>query len=96
MPGYIYKVNDKQSTVSNSDYWTGTNTIFGNDVYGAANNNGNTTNNPFYNNSWWWLASPYSGGSNGVCDVYGNKSNLEAGGSYNYSRRLSLLAGVAL
>ena len=71
VPGYIYKVNDKQSTVSNSDYYTGTNTIFGSDIYGAANNNGNTTNNPFYNNSWWWLASPSSRASNFVCIVLG-------------------------
>ncbi len=95
-PGYIYKVNDKQSTVSNGDYWTGTNTIFGNEIYGAANNNGNTTNNPFYNNSWWWLASPSSGSSSSVCDVHGNGSGLNNDYSYNYSYRFSLFASVAL
>ena len=96
VPGYIYKVNDKQSTVSNSDYYTGTNTIFGSDIYGAANNNGNTTNNPFYNNSWWWLASPSSYGSGNVCLVGGNDSLLGGSGSYDYSSRVSLFASVAL
>ena len=96
VPGYIYKVNDKQSTVSNSDYWTGTNTIFGNDIYGAANNKVNKTNNPFYNNSWWWLASPSSYDSSNVCSVYGNYSRLTYDNSYVYRRRFSLFASVAL
>ena len=94
VPGYIYKVNDKQSTVSNSDYWTGTNTIFGNDIYGAANNNKNTTNNPFY--SWWWLASPSSYASNNVCGVRGDDSRLSRSDSYYYIIRFSLFASVAL
>ena len=96
MPGYIYKVNDKQSTGSNSDYYTGTNTIFGSDIYGAANNNGNTTNNPFYNNSWWWLASPSSNDSNDVCYVSGHNSDLDLSDSANYRGRVSLFASVAL
>ena len=96
VPGYIYKVNDKQSTVSNSDYWTGTNTIFGNDIYGAANNKVNKTNNPFYNNSWWWLASPSASISRSVCNVYGISSYLNYGDSYNYNGRFSLFASVAL
>ena len=96
VPGYIYKVNDKQSTGSNSDYYTGTNTIFGSDIYGAANNNGNTTNNPFYNNSWWWLASPSSNDSNDVCYVSGHNSDLDLSDSANYRGRVSLFASVAL
>ena len=96
VPGYIYKVNDKQSTVSNSDYYTGTNTIFGNDIYGAANNSGNKTNNPFYNNSWWWLASPCSNFSINVCSVRGFNSNLNSSDSAYYSNRFSLFASVAL
>ena len=96
VPGYIYKVNDKQSTVSNSDYWTGTNTIFGNDIYGAANNKVNKTNNPFYNNSWWWLASPSASISRSVCNVYGISSYLNYGDSYNYNGRFSLFASVSL
>ena len=97
VPGYIYKVNDKQSTVSNNDYYTGTNTIFGNDIYGAAaNNNGNKTNNPFYNNSWWWLASPSSGNSRSVCFVRGGFSYLYHRRSANYDVRFSLFASVSL
>ena len=93
VPGYIYKVN---GTVQNSGWYTNTNTIFGNDIYGAANNNGNTTNNPFYNNSWWWLASPSAHRSRDVCSVSGNYSNLY----YDYSNycdyRFSLFASVSL
>ena len=96
VPGYIYKVNDKQSTVSNSDYWTGGKTIVGNDIYGAANNNGNTTNNPFYNNSWWWLASPSSNASSNVCYVLGIYSYLDYHSSNYCSARFSLFASVAL
>ena len=94
--GYIYKVNDKQSTVSNNDYYTGPNTIFGNDIYGAANNNGNTANNPFYNNLWW-LASPSSNYSSYVCGVNGYYSSLEFGNSSSASGiRVSLFASVSL
>ena len=96
VPGYIYKVNDKQSTVNNSDCSTVPNTILGNDIYGAANKNGNKTNNPFYNNSWWWLASPSSNRSNNVCNVNGNYSNLYRNNSYIDHFRLSLLASVSL
>ena len=94
VPGYIYKVNDKQSTVINNDYYTGTNTIFGNDIYGAANNNKNTTNNPFY--SWWWLASPSSYGSVNVCCVDGYGSGLGVSSSRGYGSRFSLFASVSL
>ena len=93
VPGYIYQVNGIQSTLSNSDYWTGTNTIFGNDIYGAANKNGDSSN-PFY--SYWWLASPSSFNSHSVCDVGGNNSDLNHGDSYYYSGRFSLFASVAL
>ena len=27
VPGYIYTLNGKQSTISNNDYWTGNNTL---------------------------------------------------------------------
>ena len=93
VPGYIYKVNDKQSTVSNDDYYTGTNTIFGNDIYGAANKNGDSSN-PFY--SWWWLASPSANGSNNVCSVYGYGSDLGKDGSRSYGLGFSLFASVSL
>ena len=100
-PGYIYKVN---GTAQNSGWYTNTNTIFGNDIYGAANNNKNTTNNPFY--SWWWLASPSAGNyDNGspipddcddVCDVGGYYSGLNYHGSYYNNNRFSLFASVSL
>ena len=93
VPGYIYKVNDKQSTVSNNDYYTGTNTIFGNDIYGAANKNGDSSN-PFY--SWWWLASPSANHSRSVCLVRGDYSSLSHYNSNYFSRRVSLFASVSL
>ena len=93
-PGYIYRVNDKQSTVSNEDYYTGANTIFGNDIYGAANNNGTMTNNPFC--SLWFLASPSSTGSNYVCYVRGYISDLYNNYSSSYYSMVSLFASVSL
>ena len=87
VPGYIYKVNDKQST------GTGTNTIFGNDIYGAANKNGDSSN-PFY--SWWWLASPSSYGSVYVCSVGGRNSTLSSSSSCSCYGRFSLFASVSL
>jgi hypothetical protein len=93
-PGYIYLVNE---TVQNSGWYTNTDTIFGNDIYGAAHKNGNTSSsNAFYNNSWWWLASPSSYRSNYVCDVLGHNSNLNEGSSAGCSGRVSLFASVAL
>ena len=91
-PGYIYKVN---GTVQNSGWKTNTNTIFGNDIYGAANNNGNTTNNPF-SSCYWWLASPSAVNSGNVCDVRGNYSDLNSSSSYGYNVRFSLFASVSL
>ena len=93
VPGYIYKVN---GTVQNSGWWTNTNTIFGNDIYGAAKNNGNTTNNPFYNNSFWWLASPSAFSSSNVCSADGIGSNLGGTSSDTYRCRVSLFASVLL
>jgi len=93
VPGYIYKVNGNTSTVSNSEYWTGNNTIYGDDIYGAANKNGDSSN-PFY--SYWWLASPSSNNSYSVCLVYGINSNLSNYASYDFNSRLSLFASVAL
>ena len=93
MPGYIYKVNDKQSTVSNSDYYTGTNTILENDIYGAANKNGDSSD-PFY--ALWWLASPSADTSSYVCGVDGSLSRLGYNYSYHSSLRFSLFASVAL
>ena len=92
-PGYIYKVN---GTVQKSGWYTNTKTIFGNDIYGAANNNENKTNNPFYNNSLWWLASPSAHQSYDVCSVDGYNSTLTYEGSNNFNHRFSLFASVAM
>ena len=62
-PGYIYTLNGKQSTISNSDYYTGDNTL---------DNQG--YNNMYSKSSYWWLASPSSGNSDIACSV--NSSNL--------------------
>ena len=91
-PGYIYKVN---GTVQNSEgLYTNADTIFGNDIYGAADNNGNTTNNPFYNS--WWLASPSAEASILVCVVYGSGSSLGSGHPDARGLRFLLLASVSL
>ena len=65
-PGYIYTLNGKQSNISNSDYWTGNNTL----DYAGYNSmycgkNGST------GSYYWWLASPSAGGSDYVCAVSG-------------------------
>ena len=93
-PGYIYKVN---GTAQNSGWYTNTDTIFGNDIYGAAHKNGNTSSsNAFYNNSWWWLASPSSLNCINVCSVGGYDSDLGRGYSGSSGSRVSLFASVAL
>jgi len=66
-PGYIYTLNGKQSTISNSDYSTGKDSI------------DNTGYNNMYSKSgtWWWLASPSSYASNCMCYVYGYSAYLD-------------------
>ena len=94
-PGYIYRINGSRSTVSNNFYYTGDNTLYGNDIYGAARKNGNTSSsNPFF--SSWWLASPSSGSSYSVCYVNGNYAQLDSFSSNYCSFRVSLFARVAL
>ena len=93
-PGYIYKVN---GTVQNSGWSTNTNTIFGNDIYGAAYTNNRSDNSKYpFSSCWWWLASPSSNLGSRVCYVRGNDSRLSHFDSYNYSARFSLFASVAL
>ena len=93
-PGYIYKVNGSQSTISKNDYATGSKTILGSDIYGATYTNGNSSNNPFY--SYWWLASPSSYNNTSVCFVYGYNSFLNSSNSGHYNHRFSLFASVKL
>ena len=78
-PGYIYTLNGKQSNISNSDYWTGNNTL----DYAGYNSmycgkNGST------GSYWWWLASPSAYGSNYVCRVGGGNAALN-GNDYSYA-----------
>lgn len=84
--GYIYQVNDKQSTVSNSDYYTGDETIVGSGIYGA-------TGNSFRGH--WWLASPGEL-NHGVCWVNGDDYELSQIIPFVAYCRLSLFASVSL
>ena len=71
VPGYIYTLNGKQSTISNSDYWTGNNTLDYtgyNSMY--CGRNGST------GNYWWWLASPSANSSSYVCIVSSGSAYL--------------------
>ena len=73
VPGYIYTLNGKQSTISNNDYWTGNNTLDYtgyNSMY--CGKNGTTGNYA------WWLASPSACNSNIVCSVLGGSANFNA------------------
>ena len=74
-PGYIYTLNGKQSTISNSDYWTGNNTL---DYTGY--NSMYCGKNGSEGEYYWWLASPSAISSNFVCCVYGNYAALYDGG----------------
>ena len=72
-PGYIYTLNGKQSTISGSDYWTGTDSLDYtryNSMY--CGKNGTTGNYA------WWLASPSACNSNIVCSVLGGSANFNA------------------
>ncbi len=71
VPGYIYTLNGKQSTITNQDYWTGNNTLDYtgyNSMY--CGKDGSTGN---YN---WWLASPSASNSYYACYVNGNYAYL--------------------
>ena len=75
VPGYIYTLNGAQSTISNSDYNTGTDTIDYkgyNSMYAGKNG----SKGEYY----WWLASPSSYASYNVCGVRGDDAFL--GGGY--------------
>ena len=90
-PGYIYTLNGAQSTISNSDYWTGTDSLDYkgyNSMY--AGENGRKT-------GYWWLASPSSGTFSGVCLVRGNGAYLGyyyCSGTYGVGPLVSLKSGI--
>ena len=69
-PGYIYTLNGKQSTISNSDGNTGTDSL---DYKGYNSMYAGIKGNKL---GYWWLASPSSNNSNYVCIVYGGSAYL--------------------
>ena len=76
-PGYIYTLNGAQSTISNSDYNTGKDSLDYkgyNSMYAGINGS---------KSGYWWLASPSSNYSRNVCIVSGYSSNLD-NNDYNY------------
>lgn len=75
VPGYIYTLNGAQSTISNSDYRTGTDSL----NYTRYNSMycGKTENGTASKTGYWWLASPSANDSYFVCYVNGgNGANL--------------------
>ena len=81
-PGYIYTLNGKQSTISNSDYYTGDNTL---------DNQG--YNNMYSKSSYWWLASPSSYSSSRVCIVSGSGADLNYT-NYTYANGVGPLVSL--
>lgn len=79
-PGYIYTLNGAQSTISNSDYYTGDNSL----NYTRYNSMycGKTENGTASKAGWWWLASPSADDPNFVCHMNGNIAHL---GNSNYN-----------
>ena len=91
-PGYIYTLNGKQSTISNDDYWTGRDSLDYtgyNSMY--CGKNGST------GSYYWWLASPSSGYSGAVCNVYGSNATLidnGCSGTCGVAPLVSLKSGI--
>ena len=91
-PGYIYTLNGKQSAISGSDYWTGDNTLdytgYNSMYCGRKGSKGDY---------WWWLASPSSGYSGAVCNVYGSNATLidnGCSGTCGVAPLVSLKSGI--
>ena len=88
VPGYIYTLNGKQSTISNSDYWTGDNTL---DYTGY--NSMYCGRNGSKGKYWWWLASPSANASYSVCIVDGSGAYLDG---HDYGSTLGFCPLVSL
>lgn len=76
-PGYIYKINNAQSTISNDDYNTGKNSLDYtryNSMYCGKTTNGTGSKGSYY----WWLASPSAEYSYFVCYVNGVSAYLSS------------------
>ena len=91
-PGYIYTLNGKQSNITNSDYYTGDNTLdytgYNSMYCGRKGSKGDY---------WWWLASPSSGYSGAVCNVYGSNATLidnGCSGTCGVAPLVSLKSGI--
>ena len=87
-PGYIYTLNGKQSTISNSDYWTGTDSL---DYTGY--NSMYCGRNGSKGDYLWCLASPSANYSSNVCLVGGNGADLDR---HNYGNTCGVCPLVAL
>ena len=87
VPGYIYTLNGAQSTISNSDYWTG------NDSLDYTRYNSMYCGKAGSKTGVWWLASPSAYYSNYVCSVGGNYAYLRY---YDYSYSLAVAPLVSL
>ena len=87
-PGDIYTLNGKQSNISNSDYWTGDNTL---DYTGY--NSMYCGRNGSKGDYLWWLASPSASYSDYVCNVNGSYARLN---SNDYSITIGVCPLVSL
>ena len=92
-PGYIYTLNGKQSNISNSDYWTGDNTLdytgYNSMYFGKNGSKGDY---------YWCLASPSASNSDYVCLVHGLSATLSSGSiyglTYGVAPLVSLKSGI--
>ena len=91
-PGYIYTLNGAQSTISNSDYYTGTDSL---DYKGY--NSMYAGKNGSKGSYYYWLASPSSRSPSFVCLVYSYVADLNSSGytsSHGVGPLVSLKSGV--
>ena len=82
-PGYIYTLNGKQSTISNSDYYTGTDSLDYkgyNSMYAGIKGS---------KSGDWWLASPSSSASISMFRVDVDDASLSDNDYNRYLRRRS-------
>ena len=87
VPGYIYTLNGAQSTISNSDYWTG------NDSLDYTKYDSMYCGRTGSKTGDWWLASPSASGSSNVCYVGGYNARLDG---TSYSTRYGVSPLVSL
>ena len=91
-PGYIYTLNGKQSNITNSDYFTGYDTL---DYKGY--NSMYCKRNDSYLEYYWWLASPSVNYSGYVCYVDGYRTALNSSdGPYGVCPLVSLKSSFQL